>query len=791
MERTNGEHCLPDAAILRFADGEQDDAERRATLRHLEECDACRARFRAATPNEFPEIDRYTIVERIGRGGFGAVYRAIHHEKRRSEALKLLYAKTPLHAAYFENEVHLIASLRHPNIATLYEAQLATPPLYCAMELVEGQRLDEYVRARRAPAAERIRIVRDVAHAIGHAHRSGVLHRDIKPQNIVMDAEGRPHIIDFGIGRRLGLAEADAENESTREGPIGTLGYIAPEQAARQHVDRRADVFALGVLLFHCVTGRPATQATRKDRLRMRLRRRVARSRDLAAIIARCTERDPQLRYPDCDALVADLDAYLDGRWVSARVGATGVIRAARIAGYMLRKRPSAVRAAVLVALIFGITGLFSTLRSRSLIGPPIEPHCAIAALDERALDAFSQAAVPLPPGVDVAEPKSLRLVHARVIERIASAAPTVIVLDYYFPDCQPDYDAALTEALRASPPPIIVGVDRFDDDGQARMCASLREAVDGFGALLAARPGTLPHELEVAVGVSRGFEPVIPGLGLAALAAVRAPQARVRFDVEGDVIHLRYQSTLRAFEPTPWLDYGDAAALHARRAAEAGESIAQPGDTMLLTRVPLPSPDAWTGRVHSYADILAASAEQLSDWFGRRAVLVGRTIPGADEYELANGQRVFGVQAQAHVLDALLSRVRVTSLPRGDLLARVTIYCLATAWIISRTPIGVRPRLRMRLAVCGVAFVAGMWIALESSRRPLRPAALESLIAAATACLAAGVLGAGRAIRAVTESVSPVDATAESSSMATTVRAARTASGSPPGDSSTNAAAT
>src|SRR6185436_6754355 len=117
--------------------------------RHAEELlgtsEAARDYFRRLTAPRFPQIANYTIIAQIGKGGFGVVYKAIHHATERVEALKVLFAKTPLLTSYFENEVHLIARLRHPNIATLYDAQLSTPPLYYTMDFVEGERLNDYV----------------------------------------------------------------------------------------------------------------------------------------------------------------------------------------------------------------------------------------------------------------------------------------------------------------------------------------------------------------------------------------------------------------------------------------------------------------------------------------------------------------------------------------------------------------------------------------------------------------------------------------------------------------------
>ncbi|NUQ50230.1 MAG: serine/threonine protein kinase, partial [Phycisphaerae bacterium] len=236
--------------------------ERRRLQRHLETCGPCRRAFRRETLARFPRIRNYTILEELGAGGFGVVYKAVHHEKQRTEAIKVLAGHSRARIAYFENEVHLVGQLSHPNIATLYEAHLTAPPLFYAMEYVEGEQLHAYCRRLRLPLEERLRLMRTVALTIAHAHREGVVHRDLKPQNILIDGEGRPRVVDFGIARRIDESQPlPACAPRGREGVVGTLGYIPPEQIAGQAVDGRADIFALGAILREAVTGEPMRYA--------------------------------------------------------------------------------------------------------------------------------------------------------------------------------------------------------------------------------------------------------------------------------------------------------------------------------------------------------------------------------------------------------------------------------------------------------------------------------------------------------------------------------------------------
>ncbi|RMF72358.1 MAG: hypothetical protein D6744_16935, partial [Planctomycetota bacterium] len=134
MSSATAKSCPHWELVAALARGELRGPAQRDVERHLERHRACREEFRRLTAGRFPQIENYTIVEQIGKGGFGVVYKAIHHDKERIEALKVLFTKTPLMTSYFENEVHLIAKLRHPHIATLYDAHLSSEPLYYTME---------------------------------------------------------------------------------------------------------------------------------------------------------------------------------------------------------------------------------------------------------------------------------------------------------------------------------------------------------------------------------------------------------------------------------------------------------------------------------------------------------------------------------------------------------------------------------------------------------------------------------------------------------------------------------
>jgi len=688
-----------------LAAGELSGEAHRRAIRLLEQSESSRAAYRALTAERFPDVPNYTIVEQVGKGGFGVVYRAIHHAKQRCEALKVLFSRTPLLAAYFQNEVHLVARLQHPHIATLYEAQLATPPLYYTMEFVEGVRLNEHLRRHDVSLAERIGLVATVARAIGYAHAQGVVHRDLKPQNILIAADGSPHIVDFGIAKRLGLdegaaGEADEGGGRRREGAIGTLGYIAPEQTAGKAVDARADVYALGALLFHCVTGEPARQARQSQRLLKRLRkRRITRPRDLAAIIARCVEPDPDRRYATCVELVADLGRYLAGDPVHAR-RASPVYRAARMSSLVLRRYPLPVRAVIVATVAVVMTAVYWMNEARATAGgtAPAD-QTRIIAFRPSTLEAIRAGRIGADlPGLNADRPKSFRMLHGRLMERLAVAEPRVIVWDYWAEDAQPEYDDAFVRGVQALRAPVVIGARRFDLNGRPALSETIRRAVSACGSIVSIKSEFAPGELEVVYCIERGNGSPIPSLPVAAYAAARRRgwEPVLELDAPRLELQVRYvrrrpaegePSLLKQADTIPLLRINELKAGGQPFGPSLARDDLRPGDRLGQGRVRIRPSAWWQARTVAYEDVLGAAPEQVDEWFRDRAVVIGNQIPGKDEHRLMNGERIFGCQVPAETLDALLSGSFLPRLSAGELAARVVLWCLLAGLAISLMP--------------------------------------------------------------------------------------------------------
>jgi len=286
-------------------------------------------------------IAGFHLKDEIHRGGQGTVYRAEQVATRRECAVKMLIGgrfATPAQRARFEREVEVVGALRHPGIVTLYESGISRQgEPWFAMELVDGERLDEYVKRSAPSRRDLARLFLRIAEAVAYAHRRGVIHRDLKPGNILIDREGAPRVLDFGLARSaFGEQQRNVTIDSTQGGEfVGTFNYAAPEQLAHDPaaVDSRCDLYALGVVLYECLTGVQPFEGARSiaDLVAQKSRGSIRRpsealaagapsiDRDLEVIVMRLLAVEPARRYDTADAFAEDLARYLDGRPILAR----------------------------------------------------------------------------------------------------------------------------------------------------------------------------------------------------------------------------------------------------------------------------------------------------------------------------------------------------------------------------------------------------------------------------------------------------------------------------------------
>jgi WD40 repeat protein len=315
-------------------------------------------------------IGHYRIVRLLGEGGMGIVYEAEQDNPRRPVALKMIRASVVSRVLlkHFRHEAQILGRLHHPGIAQIYEGGMTDDgqPFF-ALELIRGLPLDEYVRRHGLQPAARLELLARVCDAAQHAHEQGVIHRDLKPANILVDETGQPKILDFGVARALG-ADLRTGTDRTRTGQlVGTLGYMSPEQVAANPaaVDRRSDVYTLGVILFELLAGRlpysleqlPLPEATRviREQEPSRLGSVDTRYRgDLETIVAKALEKDQARRYPSAVELAADIRRHLRNEPIRARPS-SALYQLAKFA----RRHKAVVGgvAGVIVALAVGLIG--------------------------------------------------------------------------------------------------------------------------------------------------------------------------------------------------------------------------------------------------------------------------------------------------------------------------------------------------------------------------------------------------------------------------------------------------
>jgi eukaryotic-like serine/threonine-protein kinase len=234
------------------------------------------------------KLGPYEIVSAIGKGGMGEVWKARDPRLGREIAIKVSVEQF---TDRFEREARAIASLNHPNVCTLFDVG----PNYLVMELIEGPTLADRIRQGALPLEELLDIARQIADALEAAHEKGIVHRDLKPANVKIRPDGSVKVLDFGLAKSAEQAELTADSPTMMSIPgmiMGTAGYMSPEQARGQTVDKRADVWAFGVVLYE---RSPASACSMDRRCRIRWRRFSRKS----PIGTRCPPRRPH-RCDDC-----------------------------------------------------------------------------------------------------------------------------------------------------------------------------------------------------------------------------------------------------------------------------------------------------------------------------------------------------------------------------------------------------------------------------------------------------------------------------------------------------------
>src|SRR2546421_2995401 len=320
------------------------------------------------------ELGDYELLEEVGRGGQGVVFRARQKSLNRTVALKVIslgqWASTA-HLKRFRREAKAAASLDHPSIVPIYEVGEREGACYFSMKFVEGGQLDEVVKRAPISIRQAAELIAKVARTVHYAHEHGILHRDIKPGNILLDAKGEPHLTDFGLAR---LVETESTVTRTKD-VLGTPSYMAPEQAVGNNAQLTSatDVYGLGAVLYQLLTGHPPfTGGTTYETIKLLLDTEPRQprllnpkiDRDLSTICLKCLEKDPKRRYSSALVLAQDLARWLRHEPIQAR--RTGVFTHAR---KWVRRNPAL--AGMLASLVALATAIGVIVWKSEMFHPP------------------------------------------------------------------------------------------------------------------------------------------------------------------------------------------------------------------------------------------------------------------------------------------------------------------------------------------------------------------------------------------------------------------------------------
>ncbi len=732
------------------------------------------------TPNA---IAGYEITREIHRGGQGVVYQAIQHSTKRRVAIKVMREGPfagPTDRARFEREVEILGQLRHANIVTIHDSGTTAGCAYFVMDYIPGRPLDAWMSATARSVTETLQVFAKICRALNAAHKRGIVHRDLKPGNIRVDADGEPHILDFGLAK-IGLGQSGGELQPavmTMTGQfMGSLPWASPEQAEAQpsKIDARTDIYSLGVILYQLLTGKFPYNVVGNmrdvlDRIMnaepqrpSTIRRQIGA--DVETVVLKCLQKERDRRYADAGRLADDIERCLAGEPIEARRDSLAYLLRSRTA-VTVRRHPLVtcvliIAAAVAGAWVIGVPlaydwtpanrvfqrlaygGMTTLDRTRRL-----EDVRVIAIDDTTDFEALAERT-----GIDADlvrdDPQYLRLVHGLLMEELVAAGPGVVAWDISFFSASPYDDEFVrgVEELRAAGCDVVVSSETWalDADDSPPVSPAIIEA---------ARWGCTPAQLgtrepwRVYLALRRDGAIILPSFALEMFAAYRRPgyRADILLDEHSKLLALRYHPRSETRPTGIVTDESDLVRLSTVQLSE--KEIRPHGvhrnDLLAHYMLNLPDENTLEAVTFDYGDLFGAGPEVLRARFENKVVIIADRRGRGLWFDTPTGRRVWGTYAHATAIDMLLHDMPV-KMSTWFASLKFTVPA-AVLGILIGWPLCCRPLLRRTGLACGAvaavaAGLAGAWW-LHVLLNPLIPV-LALLIAGELAAAAYRVQGA------------------------------------------------
>ncbi|MBI5762997.1 MAG: serine/threonine protein kinase [Planctomycetes bacterium] len=645
-------------------------------------------------PGTFPGYD---VLSELNRGGQGVVYLARQHGTLRDVAIKVPLGDalaSTIGLARFQREIESVARLRHTNVVSVFHpGRTSDGRPFFVMEYVDGLPLITHIQTRGLTTREIVALAAEVCDGLDAAHCAGVIHRDLKPGNILVDRGGHPRILDFGLARSLDPNPAEAI--STSRQIMGTLAYMAPEQARGDHPNTAecTDIHAIGVILFQALTGALPFPTDKPDFLLLQaiihdppLRPSAVRKEirgDLETIILKCLAKETERRYVSAVELAEDLRRYLRGEAIHAKADSTLYIARKQVER-AARRHTITAHLAVTVLVVLLMLILIDPVLDRRLetnrwiekwitanAGAPPTPaklrNVSIVALTD-ATDVESLASSAGLLGVSTKVPQSLRRLHGHTMKRLAAMRPLVVVWDIKFIGDSP-FDNDLAEgfgALREANIPVICAVDGWWSGGQVPRLGSRFAHLVRWGTIFAGFDSSPP---QVQLVMQSGGRDALPSLALSAVAAARQPNWEPSYLLDAltrSVTILYYKRDPKMPEMKSWLNQKDRIRLAGLRVANSGEQdlLSTPGihpeDRIGIHCFQLRSDSVVQQSTLAYSRLYDIDTTATNDFLTGKIVIMADARKGADDHRVAPDRIISGSFAQAAVIEELMNETAI-----------------------------------------------------------------------------------------------------------------------------------